>query len=191
MKRIMRAVFVSLACTAAAGCYESQTQLLDIKAARQPAAANDGLDTRQSITYHEKLIALADGQYDFEQATRDDNSGRDGAWTRHTVLVNELGTVRGHNLFVYGTWDAGENAFVYGILVPQSDNSWKAVAPDCARNALGDFVAREYVVAMRRGAKIIDRSNGVCEFASRDLLMAALRDFANTDEFWMRANGPE
>ena len=169
------------------GCYESPAQLLDLAQARQPIAASDVLDVRRDITYHEKITPRADGQYEFDQATRDMN-GRDSTWITHTVLLNDLGTVRGHVLYAYGTWDGSENAFVYGILVFKGANNWKAVSPDCARNALGNYVAREYVVAFRDGATIDNRSNGICEFSTSGILVGALRDFANTDEFWLRAN---
>lgn len=182
-----RLTLVSLVGVLLSGCYESQSQLLDPGQARQPVAASDVLDVRQGTTYHEKVTPRSDGQYEFDQATRDTN-GRDGNWSRHTVLVNDLGTIRGHVLYAYGTWDAPENAFVYGILVFKGGNNWKGVAPDCARNALGDYVTREFVVAFRNGAKIVNRSNGVCEFSTPAMLIGALRDFANTDEFWSRAN---
>jgi hypothetical protein len=183
-------VLVSLASVLLSGCYESRTQLLDLAQARQPVASSDVLDVRQGTTYHERITPRADGQYEFDQATRDAN-GRDSAWVRHTVLLNDLGTIRGHVLFAYGTSDPSENAFVYGVLVFKGANNWKAVAPNCARNALGDYVAREFVVAVRDGATVVDRSNGVCEFPTSGMLVGALRDFANTDEFWSRANGSD
>lgn len=187
---IRRIVLPPLVSLVLAGCYESQTQLLNPAEARQPLASNDALDTRQGVTYHEKLTVRSDGQYDFQQAVRDDY-GQDSAWSRHTVLLNDLGTIRGHVVYAYGTWDSGENAFVYGIIVFKGGNSWKAVAPNCARNALGDYVAREFVVAFRHGAKIVNRSSGVCEFTTADMLMASLRDFAGTDEFWAEANASD
>jgi hypothetical protein len=182
-----RLITLLLAGLLLSGCYESQSQLLDLTQARQPVVASDVLDVRKGKTYHEKLTPRSDGQYEFDEALRDTN-GRDGDWSHHTVLLNDLGTIRGHILYAYGTRDAGENAFVYGILVFKGGNSWKGVAPDCARNALGDYVTREFVVAFRNGATIVNRSNGVCEFSTSGALIGALRDFANTDEFWSRAN---
>jgi len=179
--------FLALGCFLLTGCYESQTQLLDLTQARRPISITDTIDIRQGVTYHEKLAPRNDGQYEFYEANRDSN-GQDGAISHHTVLLNDLGTIRGHALYAYGAWDPGEQAFVYGILVFKEVNSWKAVTPSCARNALGDYVGSEFVIALRRGARYVNHSDGVCEFASSDMLLSALRDFANSDDFWTRAN---
>jgi hypothetical protein len=178
----MKRIAAILACVLLAGCYESQSMLLDPSAARQPVASNsDYTDTRDGQAYHDRLIARSDGWYDFSEAMRN-SDGTEGEWETHTVLLNDLGNSNGWALYAYGTWDDTEKAYVYGIVAVGANGVWRSAGPDCSGDDPPGLAP-----AQQAGAQI---GQGICTFTSASGLLDALRAYTDTAAFWTAINTP-
>jgi hypothetical protein len=187
----MRCLIVVLAALLLAGCYESHGQLLDAGQSRQP------LTTYQDWTYgsgdhhyHARLNPRSDGWYDYEEAKLDD-SGKEGDWKHHTVLLNYLMASNGYDVYVYSTWDDSEHAYFYGVVVVGTNGFWQSVTPSCDPvGADPDWYQPDLAAARQAGAavKSVDDMEDVCLFTSRDVLFDAMRNLVNTPGFWRRVN---
>jgi hypothetical protein len=186
--RISALLLAFLASLLLAGCYKSKGLLLDASAARQPITRyQDWTDESGSTRYHYRLNPRSDGWYDYEDAMIY-SDGTEDKWAHHSVLMNDLGYANGVRLYVYATWDDEADGYVYGI-VGFGDNFWRTVSPDCGADPehadVENPLARQ--IALTSGAK--DDGSGECVFTDRDSLLAALRRYVNTSEFWQKLNG--
>ena len=176
-------VFAIAAGLLLAGCYESQTNLLNPAAARQPIASNSGwTDTRSDSTYHNRLSIRSDGWYDFSEAEIGQD-GKEGDWETHTVLLNDLGSRNGWALYAFASWDTSEKAYVYGI-VGVGNGTWRSAQPSCDTTADSP---PEVGIAVQAGARH-DNDKGICVFSDSASLLTALRNYSETDGFWKKLN---
>jgi hypothetical protein len=167
------APIVALLSLLLAACYSSSTMLLDPSAARQPWPTSTWSENQFGTTKNFRATKRSDGWYDYAE------QNSDGTWGDNSrVLLNDLGSVKGHTLYVYGTFikpEEGEGVFIYGVVVALPNGKWKAVTPDC-ENAVAAGIAKS-------------RSTGKCLFANRAQLLDALREYANTPQFWKEVEG--
>ncbi len=187
----MRNLIVLLAALLLAGCYESNGQLLDTSASRQPITAyQDWTYGSGNHKYHARLNPRADGWYDYEEA-KIDSDGKEGDWKHHTVLLNYLMAANGYDVYVYGTWDDSEHAYFYGVVVTGANGFWQSITPSCDPvGADPDWYQPDTNAAKQAGAvvKSIDDMEDVCLFTSRDALFGAMRNLVNADGFWNRVD---
>jgi hypothetical protein len=172
-----------------AGCYESDGLLLDPAAARQPiAGAKDWTYGSGGWRFHARLTAQPNGWYDYAE-TRLDENGADGSWRTHTVLLNALTSAGGYDLFVYGTYNRTDSAFMYGIVAVGKDGFWQSVLPNCdPANAEAKWHLADVKAATAAGGNIkaLDDYESVCHFTKREQLFAAMRNVIATPGFWDR-----
>ncbi|GAA0567019.1 hypothetical protein [Rhizomicrobium electricum] len=172
-----------------AGCYESNDLLLDPAAARQPiATGKDWTYGSGDRRYHARLTAKPDGWYDYAEAHLD-AKGTEGPWRTHTVVLNYLTTANGYDVFVYGTYNRNDSAYMYGLIVVGKNGFWQTVMPNCdPANADAKWLDADTDAATGAGAKIkaIDDFERVCHFTTREQLFAALRSVMVRPEFWSR-----
>lgn len=190
----MRMLILVLAGLLLAGCYESQSQLLDAGQSRQP------LTTYQDWTYgsgdhryHARLNPRADGWYDYEEAKISD-SGTEGDWKHHTVLLNSLMNANGYDVYVFGTWDDSEHAYFYGVVVVGANGFWQSITPNCDPvGAQEAWYQPDVAAAKQAGAEVksVDDMEDICLFASRDTLFQAMRNVVNTTGFWDRVSAAQ
>lgn len=190
----MRSLIVLFAALLLAGCYESNGQLLDAGASRQPVTSyQDWTYGGGEHRYHARLNPRADGWYDYEEA-KIDGSGQEGDWKHHTVLLNYLMASNGYDVYVFGTWDDSEHAYFYGVVVVGANGFWQSITPSCDPvGADQDWYQRDLNAAKAAGAEVksIDDMEDVCMFASRDALFDAMRNVVTTDGFWDRVSAAQ
>lgn len=167
------------------GCYESSKLLLDPAAARQPVlAAQDWTYGGSDHRYHARLTPRSDGWYDYAES-RLDAKGVEGRWKTYRVVLNAFD--RSSDIFVYATYNSDDHAYMYGLVVIGTGNSWQTVTPNCDP-VNGDAAQPDRKAATAAGAKIASISEvvDVCQFTSRDQLFAALRSVIAEPGFWRR-----
>jgi hypothetical protein len=186
---LMRYWMILLIGLVLAGCYESNSLLLDTSAARQPiAAGKDWTYGSGPQRVHARLTPRPDGWYDYAEARLDKN-GAEGPWTRYAVVLNTLAAVNGYDLFVYGTYNRTDSAYMYGIVVVGKDGFWQSVMPNCdPANAEARWFQADVGAARAAGGNIkaIDEYESVCHFTTREQLVAAMRNVIAAPGFWDR-----
>ncbi len=183
----MRTTILILSLLLLTGCYESPDLLLDAGQARQPITAyQDWNYGSGDHRYHARLNPRGDGWYNYEEAKLDD-SGKEGEWKHHTVLLNYLTAAAGYDIYVFGTWDDTEHAYLYGVVAVGTNGFWQSVTPSCDPMG-GDeaWVERDTANAKAAGAVVKSGDSEICQFSSRDQLFAALRAVANEPGFASR-----
>jgi hypothetical protein len=185
----MRTLIILLIGLTLAGCYESSTMLLDPGAARQPiAAGKDWTYGSGDRRFHARLTPKPNGWYDYAE-TRLDRNGAEGPWRTHAVVLNDLAKVDGYDLFVYGTYNRTDEAYMYGLVVIGKGGFWQSVIPNCdPANADAKWLQPDIRAAKAAGANIkaIDELESVCHFTKRDQLFAAMRNVIAAPGFWDR-----
>jgi hypothetical protein len=167
-----------------AGCYESKGMLLDPSVARQPISSyQDWRYGSGDNAYHARLNPRGDGWYNFEEAKIGDD-GVDGEWNHHTVLMNYLENDSGNDIYVYGTWDDGEKAYIYGIVFVRGNGNWQSFAPNCNPMASGDWYDSDVAAAQGAGAELAD----ACTFGDAATLFQAMRNVVAAPGFWKRVD---
>jgi len=187
--RILTLCTIMLAALLLAGCYESNGLLLDVSAARQPITTyqdwNYGTGDHR---YHARLNPRSDGWYDYEEAKINDD-GSEAAWKHHNVVLNYLTAANGYDVYVYGTWDDGEKAYYYGVVVVGTNGFWQSVTPNCDPvNADEAWYKPDLGAAQAAGAtvKTIDGMEDVCLFTSKEQLFQAMNNVIAEPGFWNR-----
>lgn len=153
---------VLAAALALAGCYGSQTLLLDPAQAAHPLA--DGVYAQSGDGGARLRLTLEpDGWYAVEQLDAQGVLGE-----THRVLVNSLGGD-------YVLADDGEDGFTYAVARIEGEQLYLA-APDCA-----DPLDRDD--AEDQGATLDDGPSNLCRFSTRAALTAALTAFEAHADF--------
>lgn len=174
-----------------AGCYESNSMLLDASQARQPISTYQDWTYSHSDggRYHARLNPRSDGWYEYDEASVD-KDGKEGKWNHHTVLLNYLENTAGFDVYVSGTWDDDEHAYVYGIVAVEPGGRWQSFSPNCdvtadnEQNYKLDTDAAKSAGAQLKTSDIED----VCEFATAGSLFAAMRTVAGDPGFRNRVD---
>jgi hypothetical protein len=183
----MRWMLIAAALLLLTGCYESSKLLIDPAAARQPiTTAKDWTYGSGDHRVHARLSPRSDGWYDYGEA-RLDAKGVEGKWKSYRVVLNSFDRAGGYDVFVYGTYNGEDHAYMYGLVVVGSGGFWQTVTPNCDP-ITGDAPQRDRAAATRAGAKIASLSEvlDVCQFTSRDQLYAALHAVIAEPGFWQR-----
>jgi hypothetical protein len=166
-------VFACLACLLLANCYESQELLLNAADARQPLTHQDWQHGSGDSIYHAELTPRPDGWYDYAFApVRAD--GSEGAWEHHKLLLNDLQSVGGERLYIFGIWDNVQQAYIYGVVTVSPDGSWRAVAPSCSARSTDEWYKSDIAAAVSAGG-MHSQGDDVCTFKSRGALFEAMR----------------
>jgi hypothetical protein len=172
-----------------AGCYESNALLLDAAQGRQPVSTyQDWTYGSGDHKYHARLNPRSDGWYDYEEAKIAD-TGSEGDWKHHTVLLNYLTAAGGYDVYVFGTWDDGEKAYIYGVVVVGANGYWQSITPNCDPvNSEEAWYKPDLNAATAAGAEVktIDEMEDVCMFASKDALFQAMNNLIAEPGFWSR-----
>lgn len=176
MTRILIACFAMLLL---AGCYESNSMLLDASQSRQPITGHQDWNYGSAgHRYHARLNPRSDGWYDYEEAQINDN-GSEGDWKHHTVLLNYLESASGYDIYVYGTWDESEHAYAYGVVAVGANGFWQSISPSCdPMGADEQWYQPDLNAAKQAGAEVktIDDAQDVCWFTSQATLFNAMRN---------------
>lgn len=186
----MRITILILSALLLAGCYESNGLLLDAGQSRQPITTyQDWNYGSGDHRYHARLNPRSDGWYNYEEAKIDSN-GAEGDWKHHTVLLNYLTAANGYDIYAFGTWDDGEKAYFYGVVVVGSNGFWQSITPSCdVVGADEAWYDKDVSAAKNAGATIKSGDDSdACQFTSRDQLFQALNNVVNTPGFWDRVN---
>jgi hypothetical protein len=185
----MRFLLACLAALLLAGCYESNGLLLNASQSRQPITTyQDWNYGSGDHRYHARLNPRSDGWYDYEEAKIKDD-GTEDAWKHHTVLLNYLQNTNGQDVYVFGTWDDGEKAYFYGVVVVGTNGAWQSITPNCDPvNSSEKWYVPDVNAAKQAGAEIktIDDMEDVCMFTSVGALFNAMRNVVATPGFWDR-----
>lgn len=185
----MRLLILCLTALLLAGCYESNALLLDAAQGRQPVSTyQDWTYGSGDHKYHARLNPRSDGWYDYEEAKIAD-TGSEGDWKHHTVLLNYLTAANGYDVYVFGTWDDGEKAYFYGVVVIATNGAWQSITPNCDPvNSSEKWYQPDVDAAKQAGAEIktIDDMEDVCLFTSAGALFNAMRNVVATPGFWDR-----
>jgi len=185
----MRMLLACLAALVLAGCYESNGLLLDASQSRQPITTyQDWNYGSGDHRYHARLNPRSDGWYDYEEA-KIAGDGSEGDWKHHTVLLNYLENANVGDVYVYGTWDDGEHAYFYGVVVGGTDGAWQSITPNCDPvGAEEKWYQPDVAAAKQAGAEVktIDDTEDVCMFASAGALFDAMRNVVASPGFWDR-----
>lgn len=186
MTRFVHAAVLAGAAVLLAGCYESSSMLLDASQARQPISTYQDWTYNHSDggTYHARLNPRSDGWYEYDEAPVD-KDGKEGKWDHHTVLLNYLENTSGYSVYISGTWDDSEHAYVYSLVAFDSNNRWQSFSPNCDVTAGSD---RDYKLdtesAKSAGAELKTTDvEDVCLFTTADSLFQAMRTVANDPGF--------
>ena len=170
------------------GCYESNGLLLDASASRQPIQGyQDWTYGSGDHRYHARLNPRSDGWYEYEEAKISDD-GSEGDWKHHTVLLNDLDSANGADVYVYGTWDDDEKAYFYGVVAVRPGGEWQSITPNCdPLGADDDWYDPDVAAAKAAGASVTSKDDeDVCTFTDRDTLFQAMRNVVANPNFWDR-----
>jgi len=185
----MRILILCLAGLLLAGCYESNALLLDAAQSRQPITAyQDWTFGSGDHKYHARLNPRSDGWYDYEDAKIKDDGSED-TWKHHTVLLNYLTAANGYDVYVFGSWDDGEKAYFYGVVVVGANGYWQSITPNCDPvNSDEAWYSPDLNAAKQAGAEVktIDEIEDVCLFTSQATLFQAMNNLIAEPGFWGR-----
>lgn len=174
-----------------AGCYESEGMLLSASDARQPITTyQDWNYGNGEHRYHARLNPRGDGWYAYDEA-KIDASGREGSWKHYTVLLNYLTAANGYDVFVYGTYNDDEHAYMYGVVAVGANGFWQSITPNCDPvNAESAWYKPDLDAATRAGAvvKNIGEMEDICQFSSQAALFQAMRNVVAEPGFWNRVS---
>lgn len=189
MNRLALAATLAAAAALLNGCYESDSMLLDASASRQPVTSYQDWTYNHGDggKYHARLNPRSDGWYEYDEAPVNDD-GTDGTWDHHTVLLNYLEDSQGYQVYVSGTWDEDEHAYIYGLVAFGSDGRWQSITPSCDTMSNNQqALTLDTNAAKSAGAQLKEGDmSDVCAFTSRDSLMAAMRTIADDPGFSSR-----
>jgi hypothetical protein len=185
----MRLTILAAVLLLVSGCYESSDMLLDPAAARQPVASGkDWTYGNGDRRYHARLTLKPNGWYAYAEAHLDAN-GVEGKWRTYAVVLNDLAAADGYDLFVYGTYNKNDSAYMYGIVAVGKDGFWQSVMPNCnPASADAKWFQPDVKAAKAAGANIkaLDEFESVCHFTRREQLFAAMRNVIAAPGFWDR-----
>lgn len=187
MNRVVHAAALAAA-VMLAGCYESDSMLLDASAARQPISTYQDWTYNHSDgrKYHARLNPRSDGWYEYDEAPIG-KDGKEGTWDHHTVLLNYLEDTAGLTVYVSGTWDDGEHAYVYGIVAFDSNGRWQSFSPNCDVTATDEQSYKlDTDAAKSAGAQLKSSDIDVCFFTGAGSLFTAMRTIASDPGFRSR-----
>lgn len=181
----MRIIAVCLAAVLLSGCYESNSMLLDTKLAQQPVKHHlDWKYAADEDTYHARLVPRPDGWYDYAEAEVN-SDGSEGSWERRPVLLNLLRKDKTADVYMLGTWDEQEKAYLYGLVVVKPDGQWRIVMPNCDQfSARGNWSEQDRAAAWSSGSTM------QCQFSNAFALRSAMNKLVNGAGFWQRAESP-
>lgn len=174
-----------------AGCYESNSMLLDASQARQPISTYRDWTYSHSDggKYHARLNPRSDGWYEYDEAPID-KDGKEGKWNHHTVLLNYLEETAGLTVYVSGMWDDSERAYVYGIVAFDPSGRWQSFTPNCDVTAPDEKDYKLDTEAAKSAGAELKPSDveDVCMFSTADSLFQAMRTIANDSGFRNRVD---
>lgn len=189
MRRIISLVAAVLAAGLLAGCYESQSLLLDASAARQPISSfQDWTYNSGDTKYHARLTPRSDGWYDFEEAAFKED-GTEGDLRHYTVLLNFLENAAGLDVYTSAHWEDGDKAYLYGLVAFFPDGRWQSIQPNCdyLSSYSDEDLDKDLAAAKAAGAELVsDEISDICVFSTRDSLLAAMRTIARDPGFRQR-----